>query len=350
MMEKVKKFMARGNTSWNMLLVALLVLEFVVFGIANDRFLRPALLFTSINDNLPTFMLSLFVTLVMVTGGIDIQVSSLVGLTSITIGVAWQDFGLPIWGAVGVAFLLVTLCGAFSGFLIAYCRVQAMVVTLGGSFLYSGMALLVSTLSKTESYLGISGFPEDFRFLGTYDVGGVIPIQVLIYALMLVVAFILLHKTKYGRRVVLTGVNQSAAEYSGINTRRVIMSTYVLSAIAAAIAGTVVTSYLGTSRSDLGGDLTMDVITAVVLGGTLNTGGKGSIIGTALASFLIAFLRFGLPLCFDVSTQYLNIPVGILLVAVIVGRTATSGSGLLPWLRSLLPERAARRQVRPESK
>lgn len=343
MMEKVKKFMARGNTSWNMLLVALLILEFVVFGIANDRFLRPALLFTSINDNLPTFMLSLFVTLVMVTGGIDIQVSSLVGLTSITIGVAWQDFGLPIWGAVGVAFLLVTLCGAFSGFLIAYCRVQAMVVTLGGSFLYSGMALLVSTLSKTESYLGISGFPEDFRFLGTYDVGGVIPIQILIYALMLVVAFILLHKTKYGRRVVLTGVNQSAAEYSGINTRRVIMSTYVLSAIAAAIAGTVVTSYLGTSRSDLGGDLTMDVITAVVLGGTLNTGGKGSIIGTALASFLIAFLRFGLPLCFDVSTQYLNIPVGILLVAVIVGRTATSGSGLLPWLRSLLPGKSSER-------
>lgn len=343
MMEKVKKFMARGNTSWNMLLVALLVLEFVVFGIANDRFLRPALLFTSINDNLPTFMLSLFVTLVMVTGGIDIQVSSLVGLTSITIGVAWQDFGLPIWGAVGVAFLLVTLCGAFSGFLIAYCRVQAMVVTLGGSFLYSGMALLVSTLSKTESYLGISGFPEDFRFLGTYDVGGVIPIQILIYALMLVVAFILLHKTKYGRRVVLTGVNQSAAEYSGINTRRVIMSTYVLSAIAAAIAGTVVTSYLGTSRSDLGGDLTMDVITAVVLGGTLNTGGKGSIIGTALASFLIAFLRFGLPLCFDVSTQYLNIPVGVLLVAVIVGRTATSGSGLLPWLRSLLPGKSSER-------
>lgn len=341
MMEKVKKFMTRGNTSWNMLLVALLVLEFVVFGIANDRFLRPALLFTSINDNLPTFMLSLFVTLVMVTGGIDIQVSSLVGLTSITIGVAWQDFGLPIWGAVGVAFLLVTLCGAFSGFLIAYCRVQAMVVTLGGSFLYSGMALLVSTLSKTESYLGISGFPEDFRLLGTYDVGGVIPIQILIYALMLVVAFILLHKTKYGRRVVLTGVNQSAAEYSGINTRRVIMSTYVLSAIAAAIAGTVVTSYLGTSRSDLGGDLTMDVITAVVLGGTLNTGGKGSIIGTALASFLIAFLRFGLPLCFDVSTQYLNIPVGILLVAVIVGRTATSGSGLLPWLRSLLPGKSS---------
>ncbi|WP_332307271.1 ABC transporter permease [Thermophilibacter gallinarum] len=338
MIEKIKGFYAtHGQASWNTILIALLVLEFVVFGMANDRFLRPALLFTSINDNLPTFMLSLFVTLIMVTGGIDIQVSSLVGLTSITIGVAWQDFGLPIWGAVGLAFVLVTLCGALSGFLIAYCRVQAMVVTLGGSFLFSGMALLVSTLSKTESYLGISGFPEDFRFVGTYDVGGVIPIQIFIYALMLVVAFILLHKTKYGRKIFLTGVNQSAAEYSGINTRRVIMSTYILSAIAAAIAGTVTTAYLGTSRSDLGGDLTMDIITAVVLGGTLSTGGKGSIVGTALASFLIAFLRFGLPLCFKISTQYLDIPVGILLVAVIVGRSAAGVGGFGPWLRSLLP-------------
>lgn len=345
MMQRLKALMSRGNTSWNLILIAILVLEFAVFGMANERFLRPALLLTAINDNLPTFMLSLFVTIVMVTGGIDIQVSSLVGLTSITIGVAWQDFGLPIWGAVGVAFLLVTLCGAFSGFLIAYCRVQAMVVTLGGSFLYSGMALLVSTLSKTESYLGISGFPEEFRVVGTYKVGDVVPIQILIYVLMLVVAFILLHKTKYGRRVFLTGVNESAAEYSGVNTRRVIMSTYVLSAIAAAIAGTVVTAYLGTSRSDLGGDLTMDIITAVVLGGTLSTGGKGSIVGTALASFLIAFLRFGLPLCFKVSTQYLDIPVGILLVAVIVFRSATSGMGLGTWLRSLLPGKGSEKSA-----
>ncbi len=101
MMKTLKGFLSKGQTSWNMILIGLLVLEFVIFGAANGKFLRPALLFTSINDNLPVFMISLFVTLVMVTGGIDIQVASLVGLTSITIGVGWQDFGLPIWGAVG---------------------------------------------------------------------------------------------------------------------------------------------------------------------------------------------------------------------------------------------------------
>ncbi len=333
-MEKIKKMLSRGQAGWNLLLIVLIVLEFAVFGGTNAKFLRPQLLLTSISDNLAVFMLALFVTLVMCTGGMDIQVASLVGLTSIIIGVSWQDFGLPIWGAVGLAVVVVCLCGALSGFLIGYCGVQAMVITLGGSFLYSGLALLVSTLSSTASYESIGGFPEEFRFIGTYSVGGVVPFQILVYVAMLIVAFILLHKTKYGRKIILTGVNPSAAEYSGINTRRVIMSTYILSALAAAIAGTVLTAYLGTAKSDLGGDITMDIITAVVLGGTLSTGGKGSIIGTALASVAIALLRFGLPLCFKIGTQYLDIPVGILLVAVIVGRSAATNTGIVPWIRS----------------
>ena len=211
-----------------------------------------------------------------------------------------------------------------------------MVVTLGGSFLYSGLALLISTLSKTESYQGIGGFPEDFKFVSNFQLFGVIPFQLLIYILMLVVAFILLHKTKYGRRITLVGVNQSAAEFSGINSRAVIMSTYMLTAVSAVIAGVVLTAYLGTAKSDLGADLTMDIITAVVLGGTLSTGGKGSIVGTALASFVIAFLRFGLPLCFKVSPQYLDIPVGVLLVVVIVARSAASGTNIGTFLKSLL--------------
>lgn len=334
-MSRIKQLLTRGQASWNLILIGLLVLEFVVFGAANPKFLRPALLFTSINDNLPVFMIALFVTLVMVTGGIDIQVASLVGLTSITIGVAWQDFGLSIWAAVALAVAICIVCGTFSGFLIAYCGVQAMVVTLGGSFLYSGLALLISTLSSTESYQGIGGFPDEFKFIASHQVLGVVPFQLLIYVALFAIAFVLLHKTKYGRKVILTGVNAHAAEYSGINSRLVIMSTYVLSAVAASIAGIVLTAYLGTAKSDLGGGLTMDIITAVVLGGTLSTGGKGSIIGTALASFAIAFLKFGLPLCFKVGTQYLNIPVGILLVAVIVGRSAASNTGFVPMLRAL---------------
>lgn len=336
MATKLKSFLTRGNVSWNLILIALIILEFVIFGAQNPKFLRPQLLFTSINDNLPVFIMSLFVTIVMVTGGIDIQVASLVGLTSITTGVLWQDFGLGIWQAVGVATLLVLICGAISGFLIAYCKVQAMVVTLGGSFLYSGIALLISTLSSTESYQGIGGFPEEFKLIASYKLFGFFPLQIAIYVALLLIAFLLLHKTKYGRKVILCGVSQEAAEFSGINTRRIIMSTYILSALSAAIAGVILTAYLGTAKSDLGADLTMDIITAVVLGGTLSTGGKASIIGTALASMAIAILRFGLPLAFKISTQYLDIPVGILLVAVIVLRSATSGVGVWTWLKTQL--------------
>ena len=103
-----------------------------------------------------------------------------------------------------------------------------MVVTLGGSFLFSGLALLVSNLSATESYKGINGFPDSFIRITKFKLFGVIPNQVLIFLALAVIAYILLHKTKYGRQIFLIGVNQNAAEYSGINSRLVILSTYVL--------------------------------------------------------------------------------------------------------------------------
>ena len=239
----MKSLKKRPAFSWNMFLVLLLVMEFVIFGSKNAKFLRPALLLNSANDFLSICIISVFVTFVMITGGIDIQVASIVGLTSITIGVAWQDFGFSIWQAVALAVVIAALCGALSGFFIAYCGVQAMVVTLGGSFLYSGLALLVSTLSSTESYQGISGFPEEFKWITKYKVFGVIPFQIVIFLVLAVLAYLLLHRTKYGRKIFLVGVNQQAAEYSGINSRWVIMSTYILSAVSAAVTGVILTSY-----------------------------------------------------------------------------------------------------------
>ena len=132
--------------------------------------------------------------------------------------------------------------------------------------------------------------------------------------------YILLHKTKYGRSIFLVGVNTQAAEYSGINTRLIKMSTYMLTGIGAAIAGILLTSQLNSSKYDLGSTYTLSIITAVVLGGTLSTGGKGSIIGTALASLVICMLRFGLTLCFKMSSQNLDLPVGIMLLVVVSGR------------------------------
>ncbi len=319
-----KSTMKKTLFNWDSFLFCVLIIEFVVFGLANSKFLMPRVLLASVNDFIAICIIALFVTFVMITGGIDIQAASIVGLTSIIIGVGWQDGGLNIWVAALIAVVAAALCGALSGFFIAYCGVQSMVVTLGGSFLYAGFALLVSNLSATESYKGISGFPDYFKIISKFKLFGIIPSQLILFFILIIVAYLLLHKSKYGRNVFLVGINQEAAEYSGINTRMVILSTYVLSAVSAAIAGIMLTSYLGTAKSDLGSNLTLNIITAVVLGGTLSTGGKGSAIGTALASLVIGILRFGLPLCFKVNTQYLDIPVGLLLLVVVIGRAIVS--------------------------
>ena len=312
---------------WELALLALLVIEIVVFAAANPKFLMPRVIFGSINDIIPICIISLFVTMVMITAGIDIQAGALVGLASIILGVAWQDMGLNIWLAALFSILLVALCGLATGYIVAYFQVQPMVVTLGGSFLFAGLALLVSTLSATESYRGIGNFPDSFSVLASYRLFGIIPMQVIIFLLLAWVAYVILHRTKYGRMIYLVGINQNAAEFAGINTRVVIMSTYALSAMSAAVAGVILTSYLGTAKSDLGATLTLPIITAVVLGGTLMTGGKGGIIGTALASVIIGELKFGLPLCFGVNMQYLDIPVGLLLLIVVSARAIAATRG-----------------------
>lgn len=230
-MNALKKVFKR----WETFLVIFLILEFVVFGIANPKFLQMNSVMTSIVNYISVCIISLFVTLVMITGGIDIQVASIIGLTSIIEGVLWNDAGFNIWAAVICAVAAAALCGALSGFFVSYCGVQPMVVTLGGSFLYSGLALLVSSMSAIHASVGISGFPSkinkifvDFRFLGKGEIFG-IPTQIVVYILLIVLCVWLLHFTKYGEKLYLIGVNPRAAEYSGINTRAVTMSTYVLS-------------------------------------------------------------------------------------------------------------------------
>lgn len=334
-MNKEKTSLFKKASSWEYILVLLLILEVVIFATKNPKFLMPRVLFGSLNDIISICIISLFVTFVMITGGIDIQAGSLVGLTSIVLGVSWQDYGINIWLAAFLGIVVSALCGALSGFFVAYCNVQPMVVTLGGSFLYSGFALLVSNVSATESYKGISGFPESFTQLSKYRFGGVLPLQVIIFLVLAIIAFLLLNKTIYGRKIFLIGVNKNAAQYSGINTRLITLSTYVLSAISASIAGIILTSYLGTAKSDIGATLTLPIITAVVLGGTLSTGGKGSVIGTALAAIIIGVLKFGLPLSFKVPQQYLDIPVGALLLIVVIVRAIMSSPGFKKYINKL---------------
>ncbi|MCL2608465.1 MAG: ABC transporter permease [Treponema sp.] len=304
-------------------LLALLIAEILIFGYLNPRFLRPQILFGSINDFLSICIIALFVTFVLITGGIDIQAGAIVGLSSVTVGLLWQQAGANVWVACAFALMVGAACGMFSGFLVAYARVQAMVVTLGGSFFYAGVAVTMTRIAGVEAHRGISGFPQSFTGFTSLRFFG-IPFQFVIFIILATIAFVLLHRTKYGRRVFLCGINQNAAEYSGINSRRVIMSAYMLSGMGAALAGIILTSYLGTARADYGRELTLPVITAVVLGGTSIFGGRGGVVGTALAALIIGVMRSGLSMV-GIFPQHQDIPVGILLIAVLGIRGIASG-------------------------
>ncbi|WP_262380777.1 ABC transporter permease [Bacillus infantis] len=304
--------MIRKIPKWNLMLLFILLVEILVFGLINPRFWNISILLGSFNDFIGIALVAFFVTFVIITGGIDISGGSIIGLTSVLAGILSQVAGLNIWLSVILAIAAGGLCGLLNGILIAYGRVQAMVITLGAMLLYSGISIVIVGLSGVSTYEGISGFPEAFSSLAYGEVMG-IPNSVLLFLVMFSIAYVLLHLTKYGRYIYLTGINQNAAEYAGIDTRKIIASTYVLSGLSAGVAGVMLTSYLGSARADFGSEYLMPILTAVVLGGTLITGGKGGVIGTALASIIVGLLQLGLQMG-GVSTQYIGLATGLLLI------------------------------------
>jgi AI-2 transport system permease protein len=297
---------------WEISLIGLLIFEIIIFGLINPRFLKIDVLMNSANDFVTVAIIALFMTFVIITGGIDISMGSIVGLSSVVMGLLWQEAGVNIWVSLIIAILVGALCGMFNGFLVAYVGVQAMVATLGTSFLYAGISLVIIGFSGISPAEGITGFPDSFRAIGHGCFLG-IPSSLIIFIVLSIIAYVILHKTTYGRRVYLTGINREAAEFSGIKTKLVILTTHMLVGIGSAVSGMYITSYLSSSRADHGATLTLSVITAVVLGGTAITGGEGSIIGTCLASIIIGLMTLGLQMA-ELSTQFVGIGIGILLV------------------------------------
>ncbi|MDR0263223.1 MAG: autoinducer 2 import system permease LsrD [Sphingobacterium sp.] len=304
--------MLKKIPKWNLVLVLTLVAEIIIFGLINPRFWNVNILLNSFNDFTGIAIIGFFVTFVIITGGIDISGGSIIGLTSVVTGILSQVAGLNIWLSVLLAIIVGGLCGLLNGILIAYAGVQAMIITLGGMLLYGGVAIVLVGLSGASTYEGISGFSQQFINLTNGKLMG-IPHSVILFVVMLFISYVLLHWTRYGRYIYSTGINQNAADYSGIDTRKIITSTYVLSGLSAGIAGVMLTSYLGSARADFGSEYLMPILTAVVLGGTLITGGKGGVIGTALASIIVGFLKLGLQMG-GMQTQYIGLAIGLLLI------------------------------------
>jgi AI-2 transport system permease protein len=302
---------------WEMILLLFLCFEILIFGQLSPGFLDIDNLLYSMNDYVYIALAAIPMTFVIITGGIDVSIGSVMGLSSITVGVLWMD-GMNIWITLLVALLIAALAGALNGLLIVLTNVQPLVVTLGGMFLFSGIALVLSGGSSASGYEGISGFPNSFvevangKFIGISN-----PIWLLIICIFLFGG--LLHMTRYGRNVYLVGINIKAARYTGVRTKWTVMSTYMLSGFGGGLSGIILTSYFSSARSDLGAEAVLPVITAVVLGGTSILGGKGSVFGTAIASIVIGMMQYGLQLA-SMSSQQTSVVIGSLLIISVILR------------------------------
>ncbi|KAA2392236.1 ABC transporter permease [Bacillus cereus] len=302
---------------WEGVLIVLLLIEFILFSLINSDFLNISNLLFSTNDFLFIAIAAIPMTFVIVTGGIDVSVGSIMGLTSILIGVLWMN-GISILFAVIISLIISCLAGALNGLIIKMTDVEPLVVTLGTMFLYGGIALVISGGAGASGYEGISGLPDAFVQLASGSFIG-IPNLLWLLIVLTVLYAVLFHRTIYGRHVKLTGANENAAKYTGIKTKKVVIIAYMLSGLGGGLGGTFLTAYFGSARADMGSETILPIITAVVLGGTLITGGKGSIIGTVLASIFIGLMQYGLQMT-GLTNEQSNVVIGIILILSVIMR------------------------------
>lgn len=214
------------------------------------------------------------------------------------------------------------LCGLVNAAVIHFSKIQPLVVTLGSLCLFQGAATVVSGLAGAGGYEGIGNFPDAFNAFGyAYFLG--IPAPSVLFLLLAAVLVVLLHFTRFGRVVFLTGQAEEAARFAGIPVARVQTITYVITGVCAAIAGLALSAYLGSARVDLGSATLLPAVTAAVLGGASIYGGQGSIVGTLIATFVIGYLQQGLQAA-GVPSQISSALSGGLLVVAVAMRHGTA--------------------------
>lgn len=286
-----------------------LLLCCVGFTLAAPVFLTPGNLLNLLRQSAPSLLVAVAMTFVITTGGIDLSVGSIVALSGALAAILLRD-GVP-W-PLAVAALLAGggLVGAVQGWFIAWQRIPAFIVTLAGLSVLRGLALLL-----TEGFSIPIPVGSGFAALGRGWVAGV-PIPAALALLVALAAHVALREGRYGRQVVAVGANAEAARRAGMPERRVVASTYVLTGMAAAAAGLVIAARLGSGSANAAVGFELDVIAAVVLGGTSLMGGSGSVVGTVLGALAVAVIGNGLILC-RVSPFLTGIVTGaILLLAV----------------------------------
>ena len=251
-------------------------------------------------------IISLGMTLVIISGGIDLSVGALLALVSVVIGFSF-DAGFPMWAAIILGILAGTLGGVFNGVVIAFFRVHPLVVTLGTFALFRGIAFAISKGGA------ISKFPEWFGFLGQSYLFGYIPAQLFLFVILSIIFWLILSKTSLGRYIYAIGNNVKTTTFSGVSVGKVQIYIYTLTGFLVGVAGTIHTSRIFTARGNAGFELELACIAAVVLGGARITGGSGTIVGTILGVLILNYLKDGF-LFYGLRSDWGLVIIGVVLI------------------------------------
>jgi rhamnose transport system permease protein len=272
------------------LLAALILIEIIIFAFAGTNFLTQQNFLEVLRVSVELGLLVLAMTPVIVTGGIDLSVGSLMGLSAVVFGKLWRDAGFDPWMAALCAIVLGTLAGGLNAWFITRLRIPPLIVTLGTFSLFRGIAEGI-----TRGFDNFTRFPAGFLFLGQ-GYFWKIPAQLPIFFVAAIFFWLLLHRSTIGRALSAIGYSPEGARHAGIPVERRIALTYILSGLCAALASIIYAAHLGQAKADAGMGYELTAITAVVLGGTSIFGGSGSIIGSLLGLFAIKILENGLRL------------------------------------------------------
>jgi simple sugar transport system permease protein len=281
----------------------------VVFSLITDTFLTQANLLNILRQIAPLMIVAVAMTFVITTAGIDLSVGSVLAIVNALTAISLQA-GVP-WPTVVVLMLaLGVVIGLVQGFFIAHECIPAFIVTLAGLSAIRGTALYL-----TKGY----SIPIDplsrFNDIGRGWVFGV-PLPAIIAVTVLVAGYVVFNETRFGRYVTGIGANAEAVRRSGVNIERVAVSVYALSGLSAAVAGIIIAARLGSGSSNAGVGFELDVIAAVVLGGTSLFGGRGTMTGTMLGALTVAVIGNGLILC-HVSPFLTPIVEGVIILIAI---------------------------------
>lgn len=324
--------------AWELALLLLLILEILGFGIFNPLMLDLNVLLYSTSDFIYIGMLALPLTMIIISGGMDISFGSTVGLCAITLGVLFK-LDMPLSLAIPATFVVGLLCGLINAGLILYTKVNPLVITLGTMYLFGGGALLLSGFAGATGYEGIGGFPESLLEFANQTLLG-IPTPILYFIFMTLIFWLLMHKTKIGRSIFLIGQSERTSRYSAIPIQKTLLLIYAFIGLVAAFVAVLLVSYFGSARSDLGSSLLMPVLTAVVLGGANIYGGAGSIIGTAIAAMLIGYLQQGLQMI-GIPNEISSALSGALLIIVLIGKSISMHYGAIrQWIQRKMKRQA----------